>query len=404
MYAVANTQKLTHDGVINAEQAREIETRERETMVSLAINSVLCLGILSATGGLIFWLADPMSVAICGLLFLGGGLAILAFGKELFAMFGNAAALIGAGMMIGGAGLELVDKYEDIAGPAMLGLGALVALIAGYRAKVGALTARFVTGAIMLMGATLHLAGGYMLLENNNITGLPISMYHLYTAGVIALAGWFTNIRTVTALAIIPFAQALDTGTFYFHAAYVFYSPESTLSILQMVALILAAVWLANNSQERTARHARVMSVMGFIVANLCALVGSLWGDRIGETIWGPGRSAWRSGYENHDAWKTAHDAFMESAWIISDDVYAILWAVALLAMIIFAAHRNNRGLFNTAITFAGIHAYTQMFENFADEPLAWVIGGLAAVPLAWCLWRLNVWFTNRSQAEISLG
>jgi len=403
MYAVANTRKLTDDGIINSDQAKEIELRARETMIALAINSVLCFGILSATGGLIFWLADPLSVAICGLLFLGGGLAVLAFGKELFHMFGNAAALIGAGMMIGGAGIELIDKYEDIAGPAMLAFGAIVALIASYRYRTGAFTARFVTGAILLMGAALHLAGGYHLLAHYNISGLPVSIYHLYSAAIIAICGWFINVRTVTVLAILPFAQALDTGTFYFHAAYVFYSPESTLSILQMSLLIAACLWLASNAQERTARHARVMSVLAFIVANLCALVGSLWGVRIGETVWGPGSGFWRSGYDSREAWKTAHEAFLENAWVISADMYAILWAVALIAMIAFAAHRNIRGLFNTAIAFAGIHAYTQVFENFGDEPLAWVIGGLAAIPLAWSMWRLNSWFTKRTNPADSL-
>ncbi len=54
----------------------------------------------------------------------------------------------------------------------------------------------------------------------------------------------------------------------------------------------------------------------------------------------------------------------------------------------------NRRGLFNAGMTFAGIHGYTQMLESFSDEPLAYVIGGLAAIPLAFGLWRLNnVWF-----------
>ena len=204
--------------------------------------------------------------------------------------------------------------------------------------------------------------------------------------------------RTVTVLGLLPFAQALDTGTSYFHAAYVFYSPESTLSIVQMTLLIVAALWLATNANERTARHARVVSVLALIIANLCALVGSLWGDKIGETIWGPGSNHWRSAYENHDTWKAAHDAYLETAWVISADVYAILWAIVLLALLAYGAHRNNRGLFNTAMTFGGIHAYTQIFENFADEPIAWVIGGLSAIPFAWGMWRLNNWFTGRNQ------
>lgn len=52
--------------------------------------------------------------------------------------------------------------------------------------------------------------------------------------------------------------------------------------------------------------------------------------------------------------------------------------------------------MFNTALTFAAIHAYTQLFESFGDEPLAYVIGGLAAIPLAWGLWRLKGWITAK--------
>ena len=56
---------------------------------------------------------------------------------------------------------------------------------------------------------------------------------------------------------------------------------------------------------------------------------------------------------------------------------------------------------FQDALTFAGIHAYTQMFESFYDEPLAYVIGGLAAIPLAFGLWRLNnAWFRPLSSAS----
>lgn len=396
MFVVADTEKLIADKIITSDQAQELKTRSRETMVSLTINMILCFGILSATGGLIFWLASPMSVAICGLLFLGSGLFIISKGKDLFRMFGNAAALIGAGMMIGGTAIELVDKYESIAGPIMLITGLLIAAITGYRYKSKLLTTRFVAGAIFLMGIALHLSGLYWLAIENDLSGFLMSITHLYAALVVAVSGWFINVRIITALAIIPFAQALNTGTFYQHALYAFYSPEATLSILQMSVLIIAALWLAKHALERTARHARVMNIMAFIVANLCALVGSLWGDHIGQTIWGPGQRYSKSAFENYDAWNAAIDTFKQNAWTISADIYAILWAIALLVTIAFAAHKNNRGLFNASMTFAGIHAYTQMFENFGDEPLAWVIGGLAAIPLAWGLWRLNTWFTKR--------
>jgi hypothetical protein len=386
MFVVADTDALVADGIIRVDAAEEMKRRGRGVMVTLAINMVLCFGILAATGGLIFWLADALSVAVVGGFFLFGGLFALAKAPEVYRMLGNAAALIGAGMLMGGAAIELVDKYEDIAGWIMMPGGALVAAIAGRAMLKGGLTARFVAGSILLMGVAMHLFGIGYLMEQAEISGFAKSLFFLYATAIIAGAGWVTDVRVVTALAIVPFAQALETGTAYFHAAYVFYSPEATLSILQMGALILALTWFVNKRSERTARHGRILTVMAFIVANLCALVGSLWGDYVGDEMWGPGSWYHSSGYGNSEDWQAARDALIH----ISEGTYTVLWAIALAAIIAWAAHKGNRGLFNTGVTFAGIHAYTQLFESFGDEPLAWVIGGFAAIPLAWGMWRLN--------------
>ena len=77
-----------------------------------------------------------------------------------------------------------------------------------------------------------------------------------------------------------------------------------------------------------------------------------------------------------------------------------MVWAVLLAVCAAFwTAHANRRGLFNATMTFAAIHAYTQMFESYGDEPLAWAIGGLAAIPLAWGMWRLNQHLAVRAEA-----
>lgn len=395
MQAIADTNRLVTDGVITPEQARKIEIRAREAMVALSINSVLCLGIVAATMGLIFWLEDARYVAGFGTLALAVGIMILVKGGELFRIFGNASALIGAGMLIGGAGAELLNNYRDIAGWAMAGAGAVILLIAA-RILISSWTAtRFVIGSILIMGLALHVVGLGVLLDQQNLAGAAKAFFFLYAAVVIAGAGLLTNVRAVTALAIVPFAQALDTGTEYFHAIYVFYSQESTLSILQMGLLIVLCLWAADRWRERIAPHARILAVMAFIVANLCALVGSLWGDVVGETIWGPGnRSISGISWEEYRA---AQDAFLENAWQLSERVYSVAWAVALVGMVFWAAHANRRGLFNAAVTFGAIHAYTQLFESFSDQPWAYVIGGFAAIPLAWGMWRLNHWLAART-------
>lgn len=400
MHSLADTTKLVSDGIITADQAREIEARARETLVSLSINSLLGAGILAATGGMIFWLANATAVAVAGVLLLGLGLAILAKAGEGVRMFGNAAALIGAGMLIGGAGIELVDKYPDQAGWIMTAGGALVAVIAGRAMIWGGLTTRFVQGAILLMGLTLHLAGVVVLAQDLGISGPGRAVVFLYAALIIAGAGTLVNIRFVTALAIMPFAQMLDTGTSYFHAAYMFYSPESTLTILQMGLLVAGMLWWAQRVPERLASHARTLAIMGFVVANLAALVGSLWGDVVGQSVWGPGSDYWRTANIDFDTWQAADQAFRETALVISENVYSVLWALALLAIGAWSAHSGRRVLFNATLTFAGIHAYTQLFESFSDEPLAYVVGGFAAIPLAWGAWRLNQWFAARPTAD----
>ncbi|QJF52156.1 hypothetical protein [Roseobacter ponti] len=399
MYTIADTEILLEEGVISQTAARIIEARARSTMVTLAINAVLCTGIVFATFGLIFWLADAMLVAVSGILLAGAGLLTLRQGPALYAMFGNAASLIGAGMLIGGAGFELAGNFESIAGPVMAIAGAVVAVPVAWAMHHNRLTTRFVTGAVTLMALALHLTGVGYLVHESGASGLPVAAFWLYAAAAIAGAGWFTDVRLVSALAIVPFAQALDTGTFYFHAAYVFYSPEPTLSIMQMCALVVLMVLVARRTPERTARHARIHLIMAFIVASLCALVGSLWGDVVGETIWGPGSAMHRSGLSYED-WRDSLAAFRDTALTVHENVFTIVWALSLAGIIFWSAHKNMRGIFNAAVTFAAIHAYTQAFETFYDEPLAYAAGGFAAIPLAWGMWRLNTWFLARQPAE----
>lgn len=389
MYYVAQTNVLVTDGVIDRDQAREIEHRARAAMVALGVNSLLIAGIVAATLGLVFYLADAASVAIFGALFLAAGAVVLTRGGALYHMFGNASALIGAGMLVAGSGIELVDKYTDAATPLMLVMGGALAVIAGGWRTKGAKTMRFALGATALMGAALHVAGVYFGAFHYDLAGWPMPLLHLYVAAIAIAGGLFLDLRVVTALAIVPLAQVLDTGSAYFHAVYVFYSPESTLSILQMSVVIACCLWAASRWGDRVKRQAGTLAVLAFVVANLCFLVGSLMGDVVGESIWGPGWGDYRSGVD-YETYAATRDAFRETAITISQDVYSVVWAVLLVALIAWAAFSNRRGLFNVGMTFAAIHAYTQMFESFGDEPLAYVIGGLAAIPLAFGLWRLN--------------
>ncbi len=386
---VVNTDALVAEGILNTAQANEIIRRSRETMLGLVVNIVLTAGIIAASLGFVFWIASAAGVAALGLIFLIVGAVILSQGNELYRMLGSAAALIGAGMLYAGGGFELWDKYPDIAGWTMLlaGLATIGAFLAAFFRGPQSLT--FVTGSVALMGLVLHLCGIAILLEMAGTTGLAQSLHFIYAAAAIALIGTLLDVRVITAAAIVPFAQALETSTGYFHAAYVFYSPEPTLTILQMAALIGVAVWAISRNSDRIGRHAGILAIMAAIVGNLAFLVGSLWGDEVGLSFFRDSapRFADFADWQDHNA---AYAVWRDQFFEISEHLFSAVWAILLLVGAWLAATSAKRGLFNAAVTFGAIHAYTQTFEMFSDEPIVFALGGLALIPLAWGMWRLN--------------
>ena len=394
MAHVVQTEALVDEGILTPDQAKIIARRSRQVMVSLAINSVLCFGIIAAALGFISLLGDALAVAIVGGFFLGIGTTILVKATDVYRMFGIASALIGSGMLVGGAAAEIVSTFsDDTAGLIMLGLGLIGAVITAALHQKGSDRTGFLTGSILLMTTAMHIGGLYLWAGDADLPGAIVPMLHLYVATITLAVGIFIDVRLITALAIVPFAQMLDTGTFYWHAMYAFYSPETTLSILQLSVAMAVCVAVSGILVDRYRRHTHIFGIMAFIVANMCFLVGTLWGDVVGSHICGPG---YRDYNQDWQAYRDAEAAFKDSAWVISEHMYSIVWAVVLILAAFWSATTNRRGIFNAAMTFGGIHAYTQAFETFYDEPLAYVIGGLAAIPLAWGLSRLNTVFEDR--------
>jgi uncharacterized membrane protein YiaA len=403
MHYLVDTEQMQAEGLLSAQQIATIKDRSRTAMVALGVNTVLAGGILAAAGGFIFWLADTLLVAITGGVFLLIGVMILLRAGPLYRMLGNASALIGAGMLLGGATLKLIENLAPMqAAQILLVVGAVAALLGLWLYRRLADRAGFLLGSVVLMAMAMHLVGLYLGLQQFAGGQWHAPIANLYATLVLLGIGYLLDLRVVTALAILPFAQMLDTSTAYFHATYAFYSPEPTLSILQMSVAMVIGLWLLQHRSERVGRHGGIFAMMAFVVGNLCFLVGSLFGDVVGSSfIHYPD---WNADID-YDTQMQAYDA-ATAAWRaktveIGEHVYAVVWALALAAMVFYAAHRNRRGLFNAALTFGAIHAYTQLFENFADEPLAYVIGGLAAVPLAWGIWRMNDLFRARQAGAV---
>ncbi len=75
---------------------------------------------------------------------------------------------------------------------------------------------------------------------------------------------------------------------------------------------------------------------------------------------------------------------------IISDTAFALFWAIALVAVAIWAWQRNRRWVLNTVAIFGGIHFYTQWFENLGASPGTVFIAGLLALGFAVGLKSIN--------------
>jgi len=387
MTHVINTNLLLAEGLLTQTQADEIARRSRDTMMALVVNIVLTGGIIAASLGFVFWIADAFGVALLGAAFLAAGIAILAKADALYRLLGHAGTLVGSGMLLVGGTIEIIDKYKDIADITLISVGAAIAAAAAWAFHKAPKTLRFSTGTFVLAGVALHLTGLGIALDGSS--GAPIATLYLYAAALIAAAGAFVNVRAVTALAIVPFAQVFDTGTAYFHAAYVFYSPEPTLTILQMGALIGVTAWAMTRMPDRLGRHAGILAIMAAVVGNLAFLVASLWGDEIAASFYRFDAPNY-SDFSDWTKYQAALGLWKEQFIQISEHVFSVVWAVLLVAGAWLAAATHRRGLFNASVTFLGIHAYTQVLETMSDEPMVYALGGLAAIPAAWGLWRLN--------------
>jgi len=215
----------------------------------------------------------------------------------------------------------------------------------------------------------------------------------IYAALGLGVCGVVLDVRLVTALAVIPLTFVLSARLFYEHSYYAVVFPEPTLTIVVLGSLAVLLVILARRGSERLGRHASMLGLMCFLAVNMAFWIGSLWGDVIGLTLWGPQWETVTAGLpddQTYGAWRTAVDAFEASAIVVPADVFSLLWVLVLAATIVWAARSGQRLMFNMAVTFGGIHFYTQYFERLEVTPGSIAIAGLIAIAVAWALWRFN--------------
>jgi hypothetical protein len=183
----------------------------------------------------------------------------------------------------------------------------------------------------------------------------------LLVATAFAGAGVFLRSSLLTVLAILALSPCLGARANYFHATYFLGIEEPALTI---ALFSIFSIFTYQLSKHLTANYQRISlaaSRAGVFLVNFGFWIGSLWGDR-------------KAGGEI----------------VIADWVFALLWALVLIAAGVWAWKHHRRWMINIIAVFSAIHFYTQWFERLGASAETVLIAGLLTLSLAVGLRALN--------------
>lgn len=258
--------------------------------------------------------------------------------------------LIGFGVIaVSGAALALVPA------PATAIVIGLLILIAGLALlRSGREQWKVLSNICILVGALM--AGGGIVTEFKGSLGSILSVTVIF-----AVTSIFARSTLLAVLATLMLSASIGAKTGYFHASYFLVIQEPTITVILFGLLAIGLYQLSKKLSAEYERIALASARAGVFLVNFGFWVGSLWGER-------------------SDSREV----------IISDGIFAVLWALALLVTAMWAWKRNRRWVLNTVATFGGFHFYTQWFEHLGASPGTVLLAGLLALGFAVGLRGLN--------------
>jgi iron complex transport system permease protein len=285
-----------------------------------------------------------------------------ALAEELQGMAAHDTGLLGINILMAfgvfavGAGVvALLPTYPTAValGLGLAAAGVTVSLVIGPQWAL--------LGAASTIAGALTFAGGVVGLTEGHWTGFALTVA-LFVALTVAIRSGLLSALTVLAL-----AGLLGSSTGYASAVYFLEVDEPTATIVVFGLLAWAAYFSLRLVPASCERICLSFSRVSLFMVNFGFWVGSLWGDR-------PGQS-----------WDRAQTSIH-----IPDYAFAVLWALALAGVGIWAVRANRRFVVNTVAAFGAIHFSTQWFERLGAEPLSVMAGGVLIVAVAAALWRYN--------------
>lgn len=260
-----------------------------------------------------------------------------ALGSNIFFAFGAVAVALGVGIPAPTAETAI--------------LFGLLLFGAGFALRLGRIERWAVFAQIVMTIGALAIVGGVAVLTEARMEVQLVLAAGLVAAAVAARSGLLAS------LSVLMLAAALGSGTAYWFATYGVWVSRPAVTILVLAALTLALYLLSLRLPHAYERLAIIGARTSILLMNLAFLVGSLFGDG---------------------------DFKLDRMWFI------VCWAVALIAVAIWAAQANRRWVVNTAAVFGALHFYTQWFETLGPSPVSILGGGLLLIGFGLALRAFN--------------
>jgi hypothetical protein len=232
-----------------------------------------------------------------------------------------------------------------------------------------------VLGSMLLLVGSLTAAGGIIFLTEGSFAGFLVLTILALIAAVVAKSG------LLAALAVVSLSATAGAATAYEHAAYMLEIRQPTVTVCLFSVVGLGSYYLSKVLSLDYQRLAIIFARTSLFMVNLSFWVGSLWGD----SLWRQ-REVWEFGSGN-----------VVPAWL-----FAIGWAIGLLATGIWAVRNDKRWVVNLVAVFAAIHFYTQYFEHLGASPGSVLLAGIAALGIAFAIVRYNTAATETAAAITS--
>ncbi len=201
----------------------------------------------------------------------------------------------------------------------------------------------------------LVFSGGLTFYVGNSAPVIAVLSLGMAVIAVIARSG------LIAALSVLGFGLAISRGAGEITEGWDAVAPRPTITIVVFAVLALGLLFASMRLPSAYERLAIIAARTSVLVVNLGFLFGSIFGD--GN---------------------------------LSREIYAVVWAVLLIAAAAWAVRVDRRWVINTAAIFGAIHFFVQWFFYLGANPLSVLGGGVLMIAFGMGLYAFN----RRRRAE----